>query len=61
MQATRNQHDHQAIVLINYTPENFSIRYFASSNLNYTGPEIHKAYNQWVRELEEGIRAQSSI
>jgi hypothetical protein len=61
MQATRNQRNHQAMVLINYTPEKFSIRYFASSNLNYTGTEIHRAYNQWVKELEDGIKAQSSI
>jgi len=61
MKCALNLRDHQAVVAINYTPTNYSIRYLSSANLDYTGTEIHRNYNGWVQNLEKQIRIQSSI
>jgi hypothetical protein len=61
MQGTLNLRSHKAVVLINYTPSNFSIRYKDSANLDYTGTEIHKNYNGWVQRLQQAIVSQSSV
>ena len=61
MQGTLNLRNHKAVVLINYTPSNFSIRYKDGANLDYTGAEIHRNYNGWVQRLQQAIVSQSSV
>lgn len=51
---------HVAIVDINHDTRNFSIAYKDSTNLNYTGTEIHSNYNGWIQNLERAIKAQAS-
>lgn len=60
IRGTLNIRSHQAVVDIPYTPTTFSIRYASSNNLNYSGSEIHKNYNSWVKNLEQRIAAVSS-
>jgi hypothetical protein len=61
MKCTLNWREHQAVVMVNYTPTNYSIRYLSSANLNYTGAEIHRNYNNSVQNLQKQIRIQSSV
>jgi predicted small lipoprotein YifL len=61
LQAQLNLREHTAIVLINYTPTTFSIRYKDSINLKYDGAQIHENYNGWIKRLERTIVAQSRI
>ena len=60
MRATFNARGNQAVVEITYTRDSFSIRHLESNNLNFTGAEIHRAYNGWVQDLERGIIAASA-
>ena len=60
MRATFNARGNQAVVEITYTRDSFSIRHLESSNLNFNGTEIHRAYNGWVQDLERGIIAASA-
>ena len=49
---------HLAIVEIEYDSKAYSIRYRDSANLDAKDGQIHKAYNQWVENLDKAIRAQ---
>ena len=51
---------HGAWVTIEYNEQSFSIRYRNSSNLRQSGGKIHKAYNVWVKALENSIRREVS-
>ncbi len=53
--------DHRAVIDITYDKETYSIQYQDSSNLNYTGTEIHKNYNGWIIRLEQAIQSQLSL
>ncbi len=44
-----------AVVDIKYSTTSYSITYKDSSQLNYDGTQIHMAYNDWVKDLQEGI------
>ena len=47
--------NHKAVVDIQFAPDNFSIFHNESEKLMFDGQEIHKAYNQLVRKLENRI------
>jgi hypothetical protein len=49
---------HVAIVNIKYDTKNYNITYKDSTNLDYDGTNIHKNYNGWIQNLDNGIRAQ---
>lgn len=49
---------HIAVVDIDYTPKNYSIKYRESTNLDYDGSSIHKNYNGWIQNLDKGIQIQ---
>jgi hypothetical protein len=49
---------HIAIVDIDYTPKNYSIKYRDSTNLEYDGTGIHKNYNGWIQNLDKAIQVQ---
>ncbi len=55
---TLNLRNHMAMVNIKYNTSKYSITYKDSSNLDYDGSNIHKNYNGWVQNLDNGIRAQ---
>jgi hypothetical protein len=60
MIGTLHLRDHVAVVDITYDTKSYSINYKDSSNLQYNAEkrEIHKNYNGWVQNLENGIRMQ---
>ena len=49
---------HMAAVNIKYDTKAYSITYKDSSNLDYDGTNIHKNYNGWIQNLDNGIRVQ---
>lgn len=49
---------HVAVVDIDYTPKNDSIKYRDSTNLDYDGSKIHKNYNGWIQNLDKAIQVQ---
>jgi len=51
---------HVAIVSITFDTKQFSIFYKDSTNLDYDGTRIHRNYNGWIQNLEQGILAQTS-
>lgn len=57
---TLHLRDHVAVVDITYDIKSYSIKYKDSSNLQYNADkrEIHKNYNGWIQNLENGIRTQ---
>jgi hypothetical protein len=57
---TLNLRTHMAMVNIKYDTKTYNITYKDSSNLDYTGDNIHKNYNGWIQNLDSGIRAQLS-
>jgi hypothetical protein len=63
MIGTLNLRTHVAVVDIAYDTKAFSITYKDSTNLQYDAAkgEIHKNYNGWVQNLENGIRTQLSL
>lgn len=54
---TLNIRTHMAQVKIPYDMHFYSIIYESSSNLNYTGSEIHSNYNGWIQNLDNAIRS----
>jgi hypothetical protein len=46
---------HIAVVDIKYSTTSYSITYKDSSQLNYDGTQIHMEYNNWIKDLQEGI------
>lgn len=55
---TLNLRTHMAKVDIQYDTKTYNIHYKDSSNLDYDGKNIHKNYNGWIQNLDNGIRAQ---
>lgn len=51
---------HTAVVDVNYSVKSYSIVYKDSTDLKYDGQTIHPQYNNWILNLEKGIRAQLS-
>jgi hypothetical protein len=49
---------HLAVVEIEYDSKAYSIRYRDSANLDAKDGQIHKAYNHWVENLDQAIRAE---
>ena len=49
---------HTAIVEIPYDAKSYSIKYKDSTNLKYDGNGIHPYYNNWIINLDQGIRVQ---
>lgn len=58
LEGTLSLRDHVAVVEIPYTNKSYSIKYKDSTNLNYSGGQIHQNYNGWVQNLDKGIRTQ---
>lgn len=50
-----NLRKHYANVIINYNKEKYSITYADSRNLMASDTEIHKNYNNWIKNLEDDI------
>lgn len=50
----KNRH-HFAEVVVKYNNKNYSIVYSGSRNLLSDGTEVHKAYNKWVKQLDDDI------
>ena len=48
---------HRATVRIDFTAEVFSVVYVDSRNLRHNESGIHPNYNDWVRNLEQAIKA----
>ncbi|VAW71837.1 hypothetical protein MNBD_GAMMA12-1777, partial [hydrothermal vent metagenome] len=52
---------YMAEVDIFFDATRYTIQYKNSINLKYDGENIHKLYNQWVHELDQGIRAHTQM
>jgi hypothetical protein len=52
---------HVAVVDVKYDTKTYSITYKDSTNLDYTGSEIHRNYNGWVQNLDKAIHTQLSM
>lgn len=52
--------NHMAKIEIEYTKKTFSIFYKDSAGLKYNGTNIHKSYNNWIKNLEHHINIQLS-
>lgn len=59
--ATQNVRDHSATVRINYSEREYSIHYVSSVNLMASGGEIHRAYNNWVNNLDNDIKIKLAV
>lgn len=55
IQGTLLIRNHTAIVDIYYDDSKYSIAYKDSKDLQYSGAEIHKSYNKWVKNLHKRI------
>lgn len=58
MTGTLQVRQHVAVVDITYDTKSFDIQYKDSTNLMYSGGQIHRNYNRWVKRLEDEIREQ---
>lgn len=58
IEGTLRLRSHMAAVDIKYDTKAYSITYKDSSNLDYDGTNIHKNYNGWIQNLDNGIRVQ---
>lgn len=58
MVGTLNLRSHMAQVDIRYTTTSYSITYRDSKDLNYDGSNIHRNYNNWIRNLDQAIKQQ---
>jgi hypothetical protein len=64
LRATYNVRQHAVVVDIGYSEKTYSIHYAGSDNMRYgeaNGQKmIHPFYNNWVEELQRGIKAELS-
>jgi hypothetical protein len=64
LRATYNVRQHAVVVEIGYSEKAYSIHYAGSDNMRYgeaNGQKmIHPFYNNWVEELQRGIKAELS-
>lgn len=60
--ATLNIRAHQAVVIIKYTSNAYSIQYKSSSNLKYDPEDktIHRSYNTWISNLSNSLKLELS-
>jgi hypothetical protein len=49
---------HVAVVDIDYTQTEYSIKYRESTNLDHSDGKIHRNYNGWIQNLDKGIKTQ---
>ena len=61
MQGTLVLREHTAVIDIPYSDRSFSLIYRSSINLNEEAGQIHRNYNNWIRNLAKGINAQAAI
>jgi len=58
--ATKRRGRHVASSTIEFDERSFSITLRNSSELKQSGGRIHKAYNEWVRNLADAIRREAA-
>ena len=51
---------HTAMIEITYSPRTYSIAYKSSTNLDERNGQIHKNYNGWIHNLQQGINSRLS-
>jgi hypothetical protein len=56
--ATLNLRKHTAVVDIKFNDKTYAIHYKDSTNLDYKDGAIHKNYNGWIENLDNGIKTQ---
>lgn len=61
LEGTLHLRTHMAKVSIPYSAQSYSIVYADSANLLYDGTNIHKNYNGWIRNLDQGIQVQLGL
>jgi hypothetical protein len=52
---------HQAVVDIQHNAKTYSIKYRESVDLGEKDGQIHRNYNSWIQNLDNGIRTQLSL
>jgi len=52
--------EHRIVLDAVFDETTFSLLYVSSSGLSYDGTNVHRAYNNWVRELERQIQTRSA-
>ena len=45
----------EAVVLVEYNTNQYSIQYLSSENLKFRDGRIHNRYNKWIRNLKKDI------
>lgn len=58
---TLNLRNHVAVVDIKYTATTYSITYKDSVELKYDGTNIHRNYNNWIKNLDNKIKLHLSM
>ena len=56
LRAEKNLRTHRALVAIQYDTRGFGITLLEADDLMYDGQRVHKAYNEWVEQLEKRIQ-----
>ncbi len=56
LQVSHTTRGHTAQAVIEYSTKSFSITYYNSVKLKYSGTRIHRKYNQWIGNLESRIQ-----
>lgn len=56
IRGTLNIRSHQAVVVVRFDTQEYSINYESSQNLDHYQGQIHKNYNAWIRHLDNAIQ-----
>jgi len=56
VRAEKSVRTHRALVRIDYDTQGYAITLLEADGLQYDGHHIHKAYNQWVEQLDKAIK-----
>ena len=52
---------HVAVIDVEHDTKSYSIKYRDSTNLEEKDGTIHKAYNEWIENLDKAIRNQAQL
>lgn len=52
---------HTADIRVNYTANSYQIQYVSSQNLKAGSGQIHRNYNRWIENLNQGIQTRLAI
>ena len=61
MSGLLDERGHTATIRITYSANSYQISYVSSTNLKAGSGQIHRSYNRWIHNLDQGIQTRLAV